>query len=511
MEMENRSSLKLIVAILIRLLILIAVVILLVWLFPTKQSLNPLYQDVFRNNINQMKEAAETYFTNERLPQNVGDKVRLTLKEMQEKHLIVPFVDRYGKECDLEKSYVEITKTETEYELKVNLVCSKEESYIIEHMGCNDKCAALNGQKTSIVKEYEYQKDVKNKVISSYKCDKGYTLKGNKCITETKVTDKINATPVYKEVETTEDPIEKTKTVDAKYSDWSDWGENKEYDPDNNNIKWGEQELVWNEKNGAKKITKKITKQDKSKPIYQITYDNYVGSYTQYLCSGYSYYRDSNNTTYQVTDWVKTQTRKKMNSVPDNTNTTKYVVVGMDFESCSSTCTLKPYYLVDVYTRNVSKVTKSANELKAVCNVTEQTIPVYGKKQTFIGYETEVTFEISYKYLYHTKTRTKISEGKEVKYLVCKDGSTPVDNKCKTTKQVISTYTCPTDYKRVGETCYKDTTKTVTKNATPVYKTVNSIEYKWSTKTSLNGYTKTGRTRNTKVSTNNGTCTCTCN
>lgn len=508
MDNENKSSIKLIVAILIRLLVLIAVVFLLVWLFPTKQSLNPLYQDVFRNNINSMKEAAETYFTNERLPKNVGDKVRMTLKEMQEKHLVLPFIDRYGKECDLEKSYVEITKTETEYELKVNLVCSKEESYIIEHMGCNDKCSALSG-KTTLVKEYEYQKDVKNKIISSYKCDKGYTLKGSKCVKETKATDKKNATPIYKEEVTTEKPIEKTKVIEATYSDWSDWGENKEYDPNNNNIVWGKQELVWNEKNGAKKITKTTTKEDKSKPIYQITYDNLVGTYKQYLCSSYNYYRDTNNNTYEVTDWVK-QGRKKMNSVPDNTNTTMYVVVGMDFESCSSTCTLKPYYLVDVYTRTVSKVTKTESELKAVCNVTEKTIPIYGKKKTFIGYETEKTFEISYKYLYHTKTRTKLTERKEEKYLVCKDGSNPVNGLCKKTKTVISGYKCDAGYNKIGKMCYKDYTKTITKDATPIYKTVNSIEYKWSTKTSLNGYTRTGRTRDTKVSANNNTCTCVC-
>lgn len=514
MENENRSSINLIVKLLVRLLIIIAAMFVLVWLFPTKQSLNPLYQDVFRNNINSMKDAAETYFTNERLPKNVGDKVKLTLKEMQDMNLVLPFIDRYGKECDLDKSYVEITKTETEYELKVYLACSKEESFIIEHLGCYDKCnnsctSNTNNSKnctttTKLVKEYQYQKDVKNKIVDSYKCDKGYTLnnKTNKCEKTITETVKKEATPVYSEKEVTEKPTEKTKTVEATYSDWSDWGENKEYDPNNNNITWGKSELVWNEKNGAKKITKKITKKDTSKPIYQITYDNVVGTYKQYVCSGYSYFRDTNNVTYQTTSWVKQSTNKKMDYVPDNTYNTMYVVKGIDFESCSETCTLKPYYLVDVYTRTITKETRSESELKAVCNVEEQTITVYGKKKTFVGYETEATFEISYKYLYHTKTRTKLTESHEEKYLICKDGTNPVNGLCKTTKQVISSYKCDAGYDRIGSMCYKDITKTETKTAIPVYKTVNSIEYTWSSKTSLSGWTKTGKTRENKVTTN---------
>lgn len=505
--MEKKGPIWVVVKVLIKFLIIIGAIFVLVWLFPTKQSLNPLYQDVFRNNINSMKDAAETYFTNERLPKNVGDKVKLTLKEMQDMNLVLPFIDRYGKECDLNNSYVEITKTETEYELKVNLVCSKEESFIIEHLGCTDKCNVCSDSSctsTKLVKEYQYQRDIKNKVVDSYKCDKGYTLnsKTNKCEKQVTETIKTEATPVYSEKVVTESPIEKTKTVEATYSDWSSWSENKEYDPDNNNITWGKSELVWNEKNGAKKITKKTTKQDTSKPIYQETYDNLVGTYKQYLCSDYSYFRTDGGTTYQASNWVLKTSNKKMSYVPDNTYDTMYVVKGMDFESCSSTCTLKPYYLVDVYTRTIKEESRSESQLKAVCNVTEQTINVYGKKKTFIGYETEATFEISYKYLYHTKTRTKLTESHEEKYLICKDGTNPVDGVCKTTKKVISGYKCDSGYDRIGSTCYKDVTKTVTKNPSVSYKTVNSIEYTWSSKTSLTGWTKTGKTRENKVTVN---------
>lgn len=510
---ERPSRGKGLISALIKLLILVVFIFLLVWLFPTKESLKPLYQDVFRNNINSMKDAAETYFTNERLPQNVGDKVKITLKEMLDKNLLLPFVDKYGKECDLNKSYVEITKTETEYEMKVYLVCSQEESYIIEHMGCYDKCDENNCTNTKIAKEYQYQKEVKEKIVSSYKCANGYTLKGNKCIKQEKTTTKIAATPVYKENK----PIKPTETVkvieNATYSDWSDWSENKVYDPNNNNITWGAQELVWNEKNGAKKYTTYKIIEDKNQPIYEITYDNLVGTYKQYLCSSFNYYKDSvSQTVYQYGDWIS-QGRKIYDYVPTPTNSTKYVFIGMDFDSCGSTCTLKPYYIFEVYTRSLKAVTQTTEELKATCNVEEKTINVYGKKKTFVGYVSDkIPVGTEYEYLYHTKTRTILKEAVTETTLSCPTGYNLKDNICypETTKVLIG-YTCPKDYdERIGKYCYKHDTKTITKDATPIYKTVDSIRYKWSTKTSLEGWNKTGKTRNTTVSIKTG-ATCTCN
>ena len=40
--------------------------------------------------------------------------------------LLVPFTDKNGKSCDTKNSYVTITKTKDEYELKVYLKCNEE-------------------------------------------------------------------------------------------------------------------------------------------------------------------------------------------------------------------------------------------------------------------------------------------------------------------------------------------------------------------------------------------------
>ena len=99
-----------------------------------------LTSQIFSNNLDKMKEAAISYYTNERLPQNVGDSKKLTLSDMIGLKIIVPLIDKNGKAVDVEKSYVKITKTNDEYILKVNIKDSEKEDYILVHIGCYDYC-----------------------------------------------------------------------------------------------------------------------------------------------------------------------------------------------------------------------------------------------------------------------------------------------------------------------------------------------------------------------------------
>ena len=47
---------------------------------------------LFNYNLNIIKEAAVSYFTNERLPQKKGETVKLTLKDMKENKLVCSFI-----------------------------------------------------------------------------------------------------------------------------------------------------------------------------------------------------------------------------------------------------------------------------------------------------------------------------------------------------------------------------------------------------------------------------------
>ena len=128
---------------LLGLLLVVIFVLLLVWLlpkvlkFPNYDGLN---DRIFNSNVNEMKDASINYFTRERLPQKEGESVTLTLQEMLDMKLVLPFKDKNGKTCDTKASYVTLTKVTNEYEMKVNLKCGEEEDYIIVHLGCYSYC-----------------------------------------------------------------------------------------------------------------------------------------------------------------------------------------------------------------------------------------------------------------------------------------------------------------------------------------------------------------------------------
>jgi len=123
----------------IKALLVVLFVFLLIWLFPMPK-LDTFYDRIFADNIKDMRDAGHNYFTLERLPKNENDKIRLTLEEMIELKMILPFVDKNNKSCDLTNSYVEVTKVGIEYIFKTNLSCDSKTDYIIDYLGCYDVC-----------------------------------------------------------------------------------------------------------------------------------------------------------------------------------------------------------------------------------------------------------------------------------------------------------------------------------------------------------------------------------
>ncbi len=172
-------------------------IFILIWLFQKKipnVNMTPFYSNVYRENIKYMQEAGENYFTTDKLPSVPGESVKLTLEEMENMNLILPFVDKDGKACDKTNSYVSITKLEGDlgYELKTYLVCGKESSFTTKTLGCHVYCPN-NGvecncncgnkeEKCSYTKVTQYQfKKLVSGTKTKYSCDKNYTLKGKYC------------------------------------------------------------------------------------------------------------------------------------------------------------------------------------------------------------------------------------------------------------------------------------------------------------------------------------------
>ena len=138
MDIERKNS-SIIRDILVKVVLIVLFVFLLTFLFPMP-NLTTFYDAVFNSNVQTMKDAAEDYFTIDRMPKEVGKEETLTLQDMLDKKLILPFVDKDGKACDTKKSYVTVRKDEKEYILKVYLSCNGKSDYIIEPIGCYNFC-----------------------------------------------------------------------------------------------------------------------------------------------------------------------------------------------------------------------------------------------------------------------------------------------------------------------------------------------------------------------------------
>ena len=267
---EERKESFSVRSLILQILFVVLTVFLLLWLFPTKnyvkdyandaftEKLQPLYNQIYNQNITTMKEAAINYFTTDRLPSKVGESVTITLKEMQDKKLVLDLIDSNNKKCDVEKSSVKVEKLDNEYLMTVKLECSDASNYIEVHLGCYDYCKAsgvCEKKETPVIKptnptkpvisekkyQYEYEKitdgkwgdfgewsqwskdtitkteyrnvetkevtektgtlvdviDAKKDVKTTYSCPSGYTLNGTKCSKTTTATKNATANTTY--------------------------------------------------------------------------------------------------------------------------------------------------------------------------------------------------------------------------------------------------------------------------------------------------------------------------
>lgn len=141
-NVEKKETFK---GIFIKIVLIVLFIFVLMMLFPTKGFVtnyvdetvreNLRGNDNFNNNLLAMATAGSGYFTSSRLPENTGDKVKMTLGEMYDNKLLVKFSDSNNRTCNNNKSYIEVTKEDEEYTMKVNLSCTDKEDYIMFHMG----------------------------------------------------------------------------------------------------------------------------------------------------------------------------------------------------------------------------------------------------------------------------------------------------------------------------------------------------------------------------------------
>ena len=429
-------------------------IFILIWLFPLKSDLtkavnnadnnvnvdlSALTDRIFNENIIAMKDAAKSYYTTPRLPKNVGDKVKMTLREMLDKKIILPFTDKNGDACDTEASYVEITKYDEEFIMKVNLKCGKEENYLLVYMGCYDYCQTALCEKNA--------SDVKNPVIYY---GKGATAKAtatvvvNNTNTNTNTnTVIVNPTPQPTPVnptcaikdgkyydkngnETTKEEYERQctskpekkymfeykKTTEGYYkeSDWSDWSTNAVSASSTVSVKV---KTVTEKKLTGYNVTREY---DYNNPIYG-TKQIQIGTTEKKVCKKYDYVPTGE---YSVTygDWTYVGT-EYLSYSPSNSDSVKYIKADESSSICVENCSSSTTTAYKKYVRSAGSKTP-VTEYKCVEEGVETT-PTYTNIQVITGYNTKITKKepvyqtVQTKY-YSYKTRTYVAGTTDIKW-----------------------------------------------------------------------------------------------
>jgi len=121
-------------SLLVKMAIVLVALFIILWLISlVNKDKNEIKPSNISTNLQIMVDGALDYFKDLHLPQTINGKKKITLGDMLDLHLISEFKDQNGEYCDNYSSYAEATKVNnTDYSIKVKLVCGEESDYIIK-------------------------------------------------------------------------------------------------------------------------------------------------------------------------------------------------------------------------------------------------------------------------------------------------------------------------------------------------------------------------------------------
>ena len=483
-----------------------------------------------------MQETAKNYFAND-LPEEVGDSVQMTLKEMYELDLIDKLTYE-GVACDKDDSYILITKiNDTEYKVKSNLVCGDSEDNITEKV---DGVIKVEDEDGNVIIDtdkddetvIESSKDKKgNKTIKSEDCNgtidnacevttnsdycvvnieyqhvrrnvscpSGYSMADGSCVRSN--TETINATPVYSENYTAhENAKEKTGSSYRVYTDPIKIEGTSTYYCTEGTLS-GNKCIIYTSKATSTGCPSGYT----ASGNYCYKYAN-QSSTTTYSCpSGYTKSGSGSSTTCYKTTSASTSSSYTCPSGYTKSGSGSSTTCYKSTPVTSNTTTSCP----TGYSKSGSQCVKTstANKTYSAWGNPTSTYQTFTKESTYtnelskkvlVGTGTKAGKTI---YTYSTYTRTS--------YYTCATGTLSGTTCYSYANPTSSTTTsCPSGYSKSGSTCYayaNPTQSTSTscpsgysKNGSSCYLYVNPTT---TTTTSCpSGYTKDGSTCYTRVS-----------
>ena len=535
MYSNERGSRFSILDIVVKLIFAALFIFILAWLFKKNvPNMAPFYSNVFRENIKYMQEAGESYFTDDKLPKEIGESNKISLADMFDRKLILPFVDEDGHSCNQYDSYVSVTKTDNGYELKTNLVCNKESNYTIKILGCHNYCKDALCSKTCSVEQITEYKYKKLSNVTTYKCPSGYKKDGKYCV-QSKIVDSKSATKTN--TTTRVDVIDADKVYDS--------GKKTEVDViKTRNDDTYEKVYI----NAIKEVSTGTTTRTKVyvDPIKSTTSGSTSTTKEAYSCQKTKTVRESYDCTKYKTE---TQCTKKYKQEAYSCNCSTKYVGGVYKTSCNTCYKSVPYQscsdvkksYTDTCYRDVTKTytdTCYRDKTTTTPGSTTYSCPSYAEGSEGSGsslkcyyyQETSTAGSTTYRcpadadgssgsganlkcyylekvsggYSYKCPSKANYStgSGKNLRCYVVTNGSYhyecnekgyKLDGKTckKTITETSTTKKCDSGYKLEGDKCNKYSTSKIDATKTTSQKTI----YKWSRSESLSGWTRTGDTR----------------
>lgn len=441
-ENDKKRDFSLLKNFIMKLILIIIFVLLLVKFipWPDMSGLAPLQEQIFNNNLTTMKEAAIAYYTTERLPENVGDKKTMTLQEMLDLKLLVPFVDKNGNTCSGTESYVSIEKVDSDeynYKMKVNLKCSDKEDYIYVYLGCYSYCEGeiCEKQEEPVATKKPSTSGGKpkptvptlpsnqprptlvpkpsNKPTPNPTDNPRPTYNPTPSNTPTpsnKPTPSNTPTPTNKPTPTPTPPVDKKyeyeykKTTEAQYSAWSAW---KVWDySSTDKVNWTNTATYQIENLGAKKVqvgTRLTT------AVVTRTVQAKVGTASYKVCKNYQYVGDRTNVWEITSDWQNTDQIYPGSTPPADTLETRWVLKSWDPANCVGDCTGHIKATWQLQKRTVKQHSSISNITATCTDVETRNIDIYiptTKSETIS--KTQPLY--GYKNFYRDRTRTVLQK-----------------------------------------------------------------------------------------------------
>ena len=87
-------------------------------------------EDYYKKQLESVNEVALNYYNKDNIPKEVGKSSKKTLSELKDEKVKFELTPRKNETCDLNGSYIQATRLETEYQVKTYIKCDSYDDYI---------------------------------------------------------------------------------------------------------------------------------------------------------------------------------------------------------------------------------------------------------------------------------------------------------------------------------------------------------------------------------------------